>query len=337
MPPDDHQGRNYLVWCFPCRCHMRMHLSCMLQMRMRCPSPACMRCRDPWPGDSADIALFQACQEANLPIVSWGGVCPFKVNMIPLQGCRPDRNAFLFFAVRLLAEAPCMLVKWNGLRCAPFRSTRKASGRKQGGKENGGCNICGRTILHDEVEARAHTDTSEPGPVCPCDGARTLVVDLAFGSSTWVCLPGCTSSVDACAAVSCAAAAATTAVETLPISADAPVLMFDRERPRSNTFFSAAPPVQNHDATNSFVYCPILLHTAGLLLPEAASSWSSVVPWFEPLCLAPPPSGHKGTHGKGKDRRKKPKGKGEGKPVAMDRVAEVAAKAAVAAVRAMPS
>ena len=129
----------------------------------------------------------------------------------------------------------------------------------------------------------------------------------------------------------------TSAVETPPISADAPVMMFDRERPRSNTFFSAAPPMQNHDATNSFGYCPILLHTAGLLLPEAASSWSSVVPWFEPLCLAPPPSGHKGTHGKGKDRRKKPKGKGEGKPVAMDRVAEVAAKAAVAAVRAMPS
>ena len=120
--------------------------------------------------------------------------------MIPLQGCRPDRNAFLFFAVRLLAEAPCMLVKWNGLRCAPFRSTRKASGcvRVQTGWQGEwGCNIGGRTILHDEVEARAHTDTSEPGPVCPCDGARTLVVDLAFGSSTWVCLPGCTSSVDA--------------------------------------------------------------------------------------------------------------------------------------------
>ena len=162
-------------------------------------------------------------------------------------------------------------MEWSPLRT--FHINSQGVRVQSGWQGEWGCNVCGRTILHTEVQAYASTDTNVSGPVWPCDGARTLVVDLAFGSSTWVCLPGCTLSNDACAAVSNAAASATNPTETAPVSADASTLMSACERPRSNTFFSAAPPSQNYDATNSFFYCPILLHAAGLLLPEAVSSW----------------------------------------------------------------
>ena len=159
-------------------------------------------------------------------------------------------------------------MEWSPLRT--FHTNSQGVRMQSGWQGEWGCNICGRTILHTEVQAYASVDaTTVSGPVCPSDGARTLVVDLAFGSSTWVCLPGCTlSAVDACADVSSAAASAMGPSDTSPVAANAPALPPACERPRSNTFFSAAPPLQNHDATNSFVYCPILLHAAGLLSPE---------------------------------------------------------------------
>ena len=173
-------------------------------------------------------------------------------------------------------------MEWSPLRT--FHTNSQGVRMQSGWQGEWGCNICGRTILHTEVQAYASVDaTTVSGP---SDGARTLVVDFAFGSSTWVCLPGCTlSAVDACADVSSAAASAMGPSDTSPVSANAPALPSACERPRSNTFFSAAPPVQNHDATNFFVYCPILLHAAGLLSPEVVSSWSSAIPWFDPLCL----------------------------------------------------
>ena len=118
MPPDDHQGRNYLVWCFPCRCHMRMHLSCMLQMRMRCPSPACMHCRDPWPGDSADIALIQACQEANLPIVNSWEDLPVQGEHDPFAGMppRPERVLVLCCASVGGGTMHAREMEWSPLR-----------------------------------------------------------------------------------------------------------------------------------------------------------------------------------------------------------------------------
>ena len=45
------------------------------------------------------------------------------------------------------------------------------------------------------------------------------------------------------------------------------------------------PPTSNNDSTNSFIYCPLLLHTAGMLEPHAIQRWCDEISWFEPFCL----------------------------------------------------
>ena len=53
------------------------------------------------------------------------------------------------------------------------------------------CNLCGRTILHDDALAMAASIADAPEASCPVDGPRTLVVDVAHSSTNWICLPGC--------------------------------------------------------------------------------------------------------------------------------------------------
>ena len=51
-----------------------------------------------------------------------------------------------------------------------------------------------------------------------------------------------------------------------------------------HSFLSAQPPACDNGTTNSFVYCLILLHAAGLLHHDCAMGWCHAVPWFEALC-----------------------------------------------------
>ena len=50
------------------------------------------------------------------------------------------------------------------------------------------------------------------------------------------------------------------------------------------TYFSGLPPLVNDESTNSFLYCPLLLHAGQLLQPEAAEAWAGAIPWFADAC-----------------------------------------------------
>ena len=98
------------------------------------------------------------------------------------------------------------------------------------------------------------------------NGQRTLVIDLAHGSTNWVCSPGCTHNFLApdTPLPGCVDAATTTHHQT--------------------NLFSAMPPAANSEETNSFIYCPSLLQASGLLHPDAARGWCAAISWFELLC-----------------------------------------------------
>ena len=117
------------------------------------------------------------------------------------------------------------------------------------------CSLCGRSLSQDDPLALP--SAADPPDVlsCPADGPRTLVVDLAHNSRTWLCFPGCTCEY-------------THSFET----------------PRQSNFVTAGPPATNHEGTNSFLYCPILLHVADLLQGPALEAWCQATPWFASLC-----------------------------------------------------
>ena len=52
----------------------------------------------------------------------------------------------------------------------------------------------------------------------------------------------------------------------------------------AGTYFAGLPPLVNNETTNSFLYCPVLLHAAQMLHPQAAEAWLRAIPWFATVC-----------------------------------------------------
>ena len=235
----DQRPRDNMLWNFLYRCRTRLHLSCILQLRMRCPAPVCI----------AKVlgrgALFEACQEANLPTVnSWED--------LPEQ---PEHDMF--------AGMPRKPDHVLGLCC---ESVGGASKCRWGGKAGGDAmSVAGPFCMMTSNPVLIPMRIS-PTRCVPSMAPGTLVVDLAHGSRNWVCLPGCTASFDA---VNTASSTSSHGFAAMP--ADVPAY----ELPRGCGFCSAEPPTHHHDSTNAFVYCPVLLHAADLSHPAAAASWSS--------------------------------------------------------------
>ena len=265
------------IWRFPCRCRMRMHLACTVQMRVRNHAPACMHCRDPWPGESADATLVSACQQANVSLEdSWENL-PEQPEHDILEGMppRPDHVLVLCCASvsRWGGAMHAREMEWSPNRM--FQINEQGIRVQIGWQGESGCNTCGRTILHEDPEINGAVVAADSANFCPADGQRTLIVDLAHGSRNWVCLPGCT--LPTCMERVCPD-------ENIPDQRHDQALLVPAHGSALPNFFSALPPRQNHESTNSFVYCPILLHSAGLLEQGAYVEWCGAARWFEKFC-----------------------------------------------------
>ena len=105
------------------------------------------------------------------------------------------------------------------------------------------CLSCNRETTLDALPDRG------PPPPCPASCRRTYVWDTATGEGRWSCSPACRA----------------------PSSA-----------PRGGTWpiHMGGPPTQVTARTNSFMYCPLIIDAAGLLLEADHLAWSSRVPWW---------------------------------------------------------
>ena len=126
-------------------------------------------------------------------------------------------------------------MEWSPTRI--FQVNARGIREQSGWEGEWGCNLCGRTILHDDALAMAASIAHAPEAICPVDGPRTLVVDLAHSSTNWICLPGCT--------------------QRLPDDDASDALRGEVPRRPGNVsnYFASVPPASNRDSTNSFVYC----------------------------------------------------------------------------------
>ena len=262
------RNSNRPLWRWPCRCGMQIHLSCMMHMRIRCPAPQCMHCRDPWPGDSADELLQSECHRAGLRIENTWEDLPEQQEPNMLEGMPPRPNNVLVLCCARTSAWDVTVhareMEWSPNRV--FQVNAQGIREQTGWEGEWGCNLCGRTILHNDPLIMGGPAASHAEAICSADGPRTLVVDLVHGSRNWICLPGC----------------------TLPFRADGAIQhVEDQAEPPCNgrNYFAAAPPTSNNDSTNSFIYCPLLLHTAGMLEPHAIQRWCDEISWFEPFCL----------------------------------------------------
>ena len=118
---------------------------------------------------------------------------------------------------------------------------------------------------------------ADPTSVCLVDGPRTLVVDLEYGSRNWVCFPACIQSFGTDASL--IRSQRNVGLENQGLSNNTNfATKYVPDANLGHNFFSAMPPTRNVEETNSFVYCPILLHVAGLLHANAASAWGAAAP-----------------------------------------------------------
>ena len=127
------------------------------------------------------------------------------------------------------------------------------------------CNSCGRTLSAVDPLLRAGEDR----PVCACGRNRDLVLDFMTGRHEWRCpqnsclpLPAEDVSVGN--------------PSTMPPDGGGTITALVG----SGGFFDSMPPRVNREATNSFLYCPLLLHAASLQAASASESWSRAARWF---------------------------------------------------------
>ena len=235
---------------------------------MRADAPPCVRCRNPWLGAVADAQLVARCQQEHVPIQNCWEDLPDQREQDLCDGMpgRPDHILALCCARMSAWDAPLHAgeMEWSPNRV--FQINTDGTRIQTGWQGEWGCNICGRTLLQSDHLIGNALASGGVEAICPSDGQRTLVIDLAHGSTNWVCLPGCTHNflVPDTPLPGCVDAASTTH--------------------HRSSLFSAMPPAANSEETNSFIYCPLLLQASGLLHPDAARGWCAAIPWFESLC-----------------------------------------------------
>ena len=128
---------------------------------------------------------------------------------------------------------------------------------------------CGRTFnQRDNILQSLRSQ-----PACGLGGSCRLCLDFHAGTFQWMC--GATGPLSEVASCEQAAAGDVETVHSLVRRQCSPC------RPRN---FLALPPAANDEATNSFLYCPLLLHAAGLLEVEAVEAWLDAVPGFADVC-----------------------------------------------------
>ena len=188
------RNSNRPLWRWPCRCGMQIHLSCMMHMRIRCPAPQCMHCRDPWPGDSADELLQSECHRAGFSIENTWEDFPEQQESNMLEGMPPRPNNVLVLCCARTSAWDVTVhareMEWSPNRV--FQVNAQGIREQTGWEGEWGCNLCGRTILHNDPLIMGGAAASHAEAICSADGPRTLVVDLVHGSRNWICLPGCT-------------------------------------------------------------------------------------------------------------------------------------------------
>ena len=254
-------------WRWPCSCRLQLHLNCAAQLRLRNHRPQCPHCRMAWPGVEADRELQVACEEhgvhfsrnwQQLPVQAEpeDPVIPAEPHDLVVLCCERLIALNISAASRRMTWAPIQQFETNDLGCR----------MPVGWIGNWVCNSCGRTVdQHDDRLSALRVNHA-----CALQSGCRLCLDLQNGSYAWMC-------------------GATGQLSDEPRQTDARAPMPLQSSRTANCvanlgYFAGLPPTSNDEATNSFLYCPLLLHAGGLLQDEVVRAWANAIPWFEAAC-----------------------------------------------------
>ena len=243
---------------------------CLAAVAVIIRAPPCPQCRAAWPGASADISLRNSCAEHNIPFCRNWEQGPVNNTPQPMQELPPAPAEILpMCCERLLClerhgEDMAGVPAGNrSMQWCPSRVFSNVGGTQvqSGWAAEWCCNSCGRVLSASDPLLRSH----ETRPACACGMRANLVLDFSSGRHMWICpqRPWCT--------------------QPRPVGEPSPTTAPAVRRGTAG-FFSAGPPSRNNEGTNSFLYCPLLLHAARLLLPDAVAGWSRSVAWFPAVC-----------------------------------------------------
>ena len=268
---DDLGSGNQVVWNWPCSCHLALHLQCAVQLRLNQRAPACPQCRCAWPGIVADDQLQRACREHDVPIARNWQLGPAQTSQSeePVLPSEPN-DLVLLCCDRVLAlgiPAGCRRMTWAPQQL--FEPDAQGCRRFAGWVGDWVCNCCGRTFRQDDDMLRRLRDLHACGIGARC----RLSIDFQQASYTWMC--GCTGALP-CDDVGL----------LQDVSEQGVGINRDLEQcvVGDSNYFAGLPPVANDESTNSFLYCPLLLHAGGLLQSDVARAWAGAIPWFDEVC-----------------------------------------------------
>ena len=248
-----------------------LHVDCAMQLRLRNSRPECPHCRMDWPGASADLQLQQACAASGVIAQAWQ---PLPMQAEPDDPVLPAEppELVVFCSERFLAlgiSAASRRMTWAPVQ--RFEPGVHGSRVHIGWVGNWVCNTCGQTFdQHDDRLAMLRASHS-----CVLQGNCRLCLYVRSGSYTWMC--GVSGRLEDAAALTDAPVQS----ETNPPMSTATVPC---NVPGDVGYFAFLPPATNDEATNSFLYCPLLLQAAGLLQEEVARAWGDAIPWFTAAC-----------------------------------------------------
>ena len=270
------QGGDEPLWTWPCPCQLTLHLNCAVQLRFSSHLPSCPHCRSAWPGTSADTVLENACRAHDVEIArNWQRgpsqtneseevAMPAEPHDLVLLCCQRFIALDIVAGSRRMQWAPEQVYETIGQGCR----------RITGWIGEWVCNLCGRTFCQNEELLRTVRDQHCCGMGTRC----RLSIDFQQGVYAWMCgETNSLSSLEAC--VDSVLPHADTPREGEPpgnTTAQSP----DQFACDAPSYFTGLPPHANEESTNSFLYCPLLLHAAGMLQPHAVEAWNGAVPWF---------------------------------------------------------
>ena len=138
------------------------------------------------------------------------------------------------------------------MQWAPTRVFSTVNGTRQqtGWSAEWNCNTCGRIFSSPDPLLNLCQDR----PICACGRRRCLSLNFASGENHWFCQACPSPPVRIQGQALCEGH-----VTTIADATSAPDVAM--QATGSTGFFVTGPPAQNHEPTNSFLYCPILLNS----------------------------------------------------------------------------